>query len=352
MDAQMRPPSIHVAWAAMAVVFAIGLAVPRAQAQERKSNEPRYPHFSASTWYQVDAAWPQKPDKFIWGQMPGVAVDDRDQAWIYTRAVPPVQVYAANGKFVRAWGEDEIKSAHHIKFDREGSVWVADIGYHVIMKFTPEGKLLKTLGTKGEPGADSTHFNQPTDMAITPSGEVFVSDGYGNNRVVQFDKDGKFVKSWGRLGTAPGEFSLPHAIALDSRGRLYVADRNNARIEVFDQNGKLLDEWRDRIVPWGFCVTQNDEIWVCGSSPMPWRKDEAVLGCPPKDQVFMKLDTSGKVLQLWTVPKGTDGHEQPGDCNWVHAIAVDSQGNLYAGDIIGKRAQKFVKQPAGAASLK
>jgi hypothetical protein len=334
--------------AAPAAVACLAIGPLLAQAQEPKRSEPKYPHISLSTWYQVDPAWPQKPANVAWGQTPGVAVDDRDQVWVYTRATPPVQAYDSSGKFLRAWGEDEIKTAHHIKFDRDGNVWVADIGYHVIMKFSPDGKLLKTLGTKGEAGTDSTHFDQPTDMAITPSGEVFVSDGYGNNRVVHLDKDGKYVKSWGRLGTGPGEFSIPHAIALDSRGRLYVADRNNARIQVFDQSGKFLEEWRNLIVPWGFCVNKNDEIWVCGSSPMPWRQSDGALGCPPKDQVFMKLDTNGKVLQIWTVPKGVDGHEEPGDCNWVHAIAVDSQGNLYASDIIGKRAQKFVKQPASS----
>ncbi|MEO6809225.1 MAG: peptidyl-alpha-hydroxyglycine alpha-amidating lyase family protein, partial [Isosphaeraceae bacterium] len=222
-------------------------------------------------------------------------------------------------------------------------VWLSDIGYHVVMQFTPAGKLLKTLGTRGVAGCDETHLNQPTDMAITPDGEVFVSDGYGNNRIVHFDKDGKFVKSWGELGVSPGEFSLPHAIAIDSKGRLYVADRNNARIQVFDQTGAFLSEWRDRIVPWGFWMTKDDELWVCGSSPMPWRLTDLALGCPPKDQVFMKFSPEGTMLQLWTVPKGTNGHEEPGDCNWVHGMALDSKGNIYAGDIMGKRAQKFVR---------
>src|SRR5262249_37260005 len=134
-------------------------------------------------------------------------------------------------------------------------------------KFTPEGKLLLTLGTPGTAGRDSTHLNRPTDMVVTPAGDVFVADGYGNARVVHFDKSGKFVKAWGELGHKPGQFSIPHAIALDSKGRLYVADRNNVRVQIFDQSGKLLDEWRDVVVPWGFCVTKDDEIWVCGSSP-------------------------------------------------------------------------------------
>jgi 6-bladed beta-propeller protein len=184
----------------------------------------------------------------------------------------------------------------------------------------------------------------PTDMAITPAGDVYVSDGYGNARVVHFDKNGKFVKAWGKPGTKPGEFSIPHSIAVDSKGRLYVADRNNVRIQVFDADGKFLEEWRDLLVPWGLAMTKDDELWACGSSPMPWRDEDTTLGCPPKDQVFMRFNTSGKILQVWTVPKGEDGKEKPGELNWVHAIALDSQGNLYAGDINGKRAQKFVRQ--------
>jgi len=316
-----------------------------AEPQEKKAvKAPRYPHVTLSTWYKVDPSWPQRPGNAEWGNVPGIAVDDKDQVWVYTRAVPPVQVYDSSGKFVRSWGEDSVKTAHHIKFDREGNVWLADIGLHVVMQFTPEGKLLKTFGTRGEGGNDTTHLDQPTDMAITPGGDVFVSDGYGNSRVVHFDKNGKFVKAWGELGSNPGQFSIPHAIALDSKGRLYVADRNNARIQVFNQDGKFLSEWRDIVVPWGFCMTKDDELWVCGSSPMPWRPEDGALGCPPKDQVFMKFNTDGKLIQLWTVPKGEDGKEQPGDLNWVHALALDSQGNIYAGDIIGKRAQKFVKQ--------
>ena len=122
-------------------------------------------------------------------------------------------------------------------------IWVADIGNHVVMRFTPEGKLLKMLGTYGEYGTDRTHLNEPTDMVITPRGEMFVSDGYGNSRVVHFDAGGKFVKAWGTLGTRPGQFSLPHAVALDSKGKLYVADRNNARIQVFSPEGESLDTW-------------------------------------------------------------------------------------------------------------
>jgi sugar lactone lactonase YvrE len=305
----------------------------------------KYPKVNLAVAYQVDPAWPKKPAHLKWAEMPGIAVDAQDRVYIYTRTDAPVQVYDAAGNFLHSWGQDVLKTgaAHHIKIDHDGNVWIADIVDHVVRKFTPEGKLLLTLGTAGVAGRDSTHMNKPTDMAITPQGNVFVSDGYGNSRIVHFDKNGKFVKDWGELGHKPGQFSIPHAIAVDSKGRLYVADRNNVRVQVFDQSGKFLDEWRNIVVPWGFCVTREDEIWVCGSSPMQWREKDNALGCPPKDQVFMRFNSDGKLLQLWTVPKAADGLEKPGECNWVHCIASDSKGNLYVGDIVGKRAQKFVR---------
>ncbi len=327
--------------ALLAVASMLGLGYAHAQ-------ESKYPKVNAAAGYQVDAAWPNRPPNAKWAEVPGVAVDAQDRVYVYTRTDLLVHVYDADGRFLRAWGHDTLKpgAAHHIKIDHEGNVWLADIADHVVRKFTPEGKPLLTLGTVGVAGRDSTHLNQPTDMAITPAGDVFVSDGYGNARVVHFDRAGKFVKAWGELGHGPGQFSIPHAIAVDSKGRLYVADRNNVRVQIFDQGGKLLDEWRDVIVPWGLWVTKQDEIWVCGSSPMRWRKEDSTLGVPPKDQVFMKFNPQGRLLQLWTVPKGADGLEKPGECNWAHCIAADSKGNLYVGDIRGKKAQKFVRVEA------
>jgi DNA-binding beta-propeller fold protein YncE len=341
----------------LALVMALSLALPSRLAAQPPVDtppqvppKPQYPRVNLATRYEVDPSWPQKPSDYLWKAVPGIAVDAQDRVWIFTRSTPPVQVYDIQGRLLRAWGERDIQTAHHLRIDHEGSVWIADIGLHVIRKFSPGGELLATLGTPGEPGDDQSHLNKPTDMAIAPNGDVFVSDGYGNNRVVHFNARGEFVNQWGSLGTGERELSLPHAIAMDSQGRLYVADRNNVRVQVYSQTGELLDSWNHLIVPWGIWITAQDEIWVCGSSPMAWGEHPdyhgAPLGCPPKDQVVMRFDTSGKVRQLWTLPKGKDGAEQPGDVNWVHALAVDSTGNLYLGDIIGERAQKFVIQPA------
>ena len=308
------------------------------------------PHVTLSTCYEVDPTWPQRPDNCQWGQTPGVAVDSKDQVWIFTRADPPVQVYDAQGNFVRAWGSDLVGrtekgvTSHQIKIDDRGMIWLADTSKHTIRQVTPQGKVLRTLGTTDVPGNDESHFNKPTDMAVTPEGDVYVTDGYVNSRVVHFDKDGNFVKQWGKPGTGPGEFNLVHAIVRDSQGRLYIADRNNARVQVFDSNGKFLDQWTDIIIPWSFWISDRDEIWVCGCSPMPWTEDAPNLSCPPKDQMFMRFDTSGKLKQLWTVPKCADGEEKPGELNWLHGVALDSKGNIYATDIMGQRVQKFVRQ--------
>jgi len=309
---------------------------------------PAYPRVDLAPWYEVDPDWPQKPKEYTWEAMPGVAVDKQDRIWIFTRSQPPIQVYQPDGILVRSWGEKTIETAHHLKIDRQGNIWVADIGLHIIRKFTPQGKILLTVGTPGVAGKDNTHLDKPTDMAIAPNGDIFVSDGYGNNRVVHFNAEGQFVKEWGKLGVGPNDFSLPHAIAIDAKGRIYVADRNNVRIQIYNQQGKLIDSWANVIVPWGFWMTAQDELWVCGCSPMPWREHPdypgAPLSCPPKDQLVMKFATDGLIKQVWTIPKGKDGAEQPGDVNWLHAVAEDSKGNLYLGDIIGKRAQKFVLQ--------
>lgn len=321
-------------------VVSLGVVVPGFSQSPPAPDVPQYPRINLAAGFELDARWPRKPAEFDWKDMPGVAVDAQDQVWVFNRGNVPVQVYGREGNLIRSWGREQVGRAHHIKIDPEGNVWLADIGLHVVRKFTPEGKLLLTLGTPGSAGADAHHLNQPTDMAITPSGDIFVSDGYGNNRVVHFDRQGRFVREWGKLGVRPGEFSLPHAIGVDSQGRLYVADRNNARVQVFDQQGKFLSEWRNLLVPWGIWITSRDEIYVCGSSPMLWGEGNH-LGVPPKDQLIMKFTPEGKVVQLWTFPKGQDGQERPGELNWVHGIAVDSAGNLYLGDIRGQRAQKF-----------
>ncbi len=308
---------------------------------DQRASRASYPRVNLAIGYDVDRTWPDERDRG-WGAMAGIALDAAGQIWLFNRGDVPVQVYTAAGKLVGSWGRGQFREPHQVRVDGEGNVWLVDSGLHVVRKCTQDGKPLLTLGTLDQAGEDSAHFNRPTDVAITREGEIFVADGYGNNRIVHFDKEGRFIKTWGELGSRRGMFSLPHSIAADSRGRLYVADRNNARIQVFDHAGRCLDEWRDLMVPWHVVVTEQDEIYACGSSPMRWPRlpiPGLLVGIPPKDQLVMVFAPDGRVKRLWGFPKG----QQSGELDWVHGLAVDRQGNLYLGDIQGKRAQRFLR---------
>jgi hypothetical protein len=295
--------------------------------------------------YAVDPTWPRKPEQFKWGHMPGVAVDSYDRVYLFNRSEPAVQVYRADGVLVRTWSIDDVGGAHGLRIGPGNTVWTTDITNHVLRKYDTEGRLLLTLGEFGRAGADERHFDRPTDVTVLPNGEIYVTDGYGNRRVVHFDAAGRYIAQWGQAGTGPGQFALPHAIVADSRNRLYVADRENARIQVFDRDGKLLDVWADVVTPWGLHMTGSDELWVCGSSPTPGANPGEWTVVPPPDQVVMKLSREGRVLLRVPLRRGTSAPRPAGEVDWVHGIALDSQGNLYLGDIQGQRIQKFTRQP-------
>lgn len=307
-----------------------------------------YPRVDDTVGYKPDPAWPrEKPPGGEWtAPMSSVAIGPDGNVWTFNRGKIPVQVYTQDGRLVTAWGQDGLfRNPHTVRFDQAGNLWLVDTQTQTVRKFSFDGKVLLTVGTPNQPGEDETHMNQPNDVAIAPNGDLYVSDGYGNNRIVVFDRNGKFVRAWGKLGQGPGEFSQPHSLVLDSRGRVYVADRNNARIQVFDAKGKFLAEWKNMITPWALAITKNDEIYVCGSSPMLWEEipaSQAYLATPPKDQLFMKLDTEGRLKQLWAFPKG----DKPGELDWAHSIAVAPDGSIYFAEVMARRAQKFV--PTGS----
>jgi NHL repeat len=326
---------------ACVVLALLTLRRPRPAPDPLRQPTDLYPHVNASETFRLDPTWPAPSSEVQPGEITGVAVGPDEQVWVLGLGRPPVRVYDPRGKFVRGWGADQIVQGHQIRLDSQGFVWVADCGRHCIHKFQPDGTRLLTLGTPGDPGEDATHFHEPTDMAVTANGDVFVADGYVNTRVAHFRGDGTFVNAWGTRGSRPGQFSLVHAIVADRRGRLLVADRNNARVQVFDQDGHFLTQWVNVVIPWGLWLTPHAEVWVCGSSPAGWKEDAFALATPPHDQVLMRFDLDGRLLQLWAVPFG----DQPGQLNWVHGIAADSHGNLYCGDYRGGRVQKFVRVP-------
>jgi len=304
-----------------------------------------YPKINLTVGYEFDRDWPQKPANVRWEAVTGVSVDAQDRIWALVHGNMPIQVYSTDGKLLDAWEKVDAEIPHQIRIDHDGNIWLSDTGLHVVRKFSPKGELLLTLGTPGEAGEDDKHFNKPTDMAISPTGEIFVSDGYINNRIVHFDAQGRFVKTWGKQGSQVGELYLPHSIAMDSKGRLYVVERNNGRIQVFDQAGRSLAVWVNLMMPWSVCITPQDEIYVCGSSPMRWGEGE-YLGVFPKDQMVMKLNPEGRVLEVWTFPLGQESGSKPGQLACVHGIGVDSDRNLYLGDVFGQRVQKFVRLAA------
>jgi len=313
------------------------------------SNAASYPKINLAAGYVVDPDWPSKPDGIAWDQIAGVTVDRQGRVWLFNRADPPVQVYSAEGDFLFSWGDGLFKGPHYLRIDHEGHVWTTDFRRHLVRKFTEKGKLLLTLGTPDESGSDAAHLNGPTDVAIAPAGDIFVSDGYGNNRVVHFDKTGNFVKEFGGLGVEAGQLSQPHGIAIDSAGLLYVCERNNGRIQVFNQSGESLAQWRNLINPWGIHISPADEVFVCGSTPARWT-DRGNLGNPPHDQILMKFDTTGRALELWAFPLAKDGELKSGHLDWMHGMGFDDAGNLYVGDVDETspvhRLQRFLRLPA------
>ncbi|MBI1324446.1 6-bladed beta-propeller [bacterium] len=323
-----------------------GSGVNSCQAQESSAKAVKLPDKLAIPTpgqpIELDVSWPKSPnDGPAWGEMSGLCLDHEGHIWAFHRGDVPVEIYDKSGERLKAWGEGQFGRPHQVRVDDQGHVWLVDAGLHVVRKYDLTGKLLLTLGTSGVAGEDSTHFDQPTDVAVAPTGEIFVADGYGNHRVVKFDAQGQFVKAWGKKGTAPGEFDLPHSIALDSKGRLYVADRSNGRVQVFDFEGTFLAEWAGKMMPWHIVVMPGDVIYVCGSSFMPKPRlsiPGIPRGIPPKDQIVATFDVTGRELERWTFPIG----RKPGQLEWVHAMAVDGEGNLYLGDIRGRRAQRFV----------
>ena len=264
----------------------------------------------------------QIPKDITLAECSGVAVNSKGHVYLFHRGKQPIIRFNAKGKFIRSWGDDLIGIAHGMRIDRDDNVWVTDIGHHMVFKFNPTGKLLLALGQTDKPGLGTDQFDKPTDVAFGPKGEIYVSDGYGNSRVMKFTKSGKFVKTWGKPGKGRGEFNLPHTIAVDGKGRVIVGDRENNRVQVFDGDGKSLEIWPG-FAPFGLEIDKDGVLFVADG----------------RANKVLRLDPAGKVAGSW----GQKG-KAPGEFDLPHMLASDQKGNLYTVEIIGKRIQKLARK--------
>ena len=311
----MRPCFLLAGVLLLALLLA-GLPGPRAEAQGGLR----------PLSYDVAPNWPELPEGWNLGETPGVATDSRGHVYVFNRGPHALLEFEPGGKFVREIGKGLFISAHGVRLDREKNIWAVDHDGHMVLKFSPQGRVLMVLGRKGRPGEDDASFNRPTDVAFGLSGEIYVSDGYGNSRVVKYSSDGRFLKAWGKKGAAPGEFNLPHAIAVDRRGRVLVGDRENRRIQVFDADGKFLHEWKHIGSPWGIELTPDQEIFVADGYA----------------NRVVKLDIEGQVQGAFGAPG-----KLAGQFAYAHHLAVGPGGEVYVAEILNWRVQKFVRR-AGA----
>lgn len=281
---------------------------------------------SGNFQYSVVEGWGQGPEgRPFGGVVPAVATDSQDRVYIARRKPPAILVYDREGCFLTAWGEDILQSPHSVWISPEDRVYVVDVDDHTVRIFTTEGELLTTLGRPGQIGPPGMPFNRPTWAVLSPAGEVFVSDGYGQQRVHRFAGDGTLLSSWGEPGSGPGQFTLPHGIRVDPRGRVLVLDREtNHRLQIFDVEGTFLGEWTDLEGPNDLYIDQDDKVYVAEGRH--------------RISVF-NLD--GELLARW----GEKG-EAPGQfADSPHGIWVDSQGDLYVAEVprLPNRLQKFTR---------
>jgi DNA-binding beta-propeller fold protein YncE len=323
------------------------------------------PTNSAPNLYRAIVGLGTMPEGRTWGSVAGVAIDpDGASVWVFERCgtyaspgmmkpgvpfacsgskVPPILKFDANGKLVKSFGEGMFVFPHGITLDRDGSVWVTDgLGQdgkgHQVFKFSPDGKLLLTLGKAGGPGSGPDQFNAPSAVAIAPNGDVFIADGHGretNARVVKFTKDGKFIKTWGRKGTAPGEFDVPHTIVIDRQGRVLVGDRNNNRIQFFDQDGTFLDQWTQFSRPSAIAIDAQDNIYVADSE---------------SESVSKNHDGWKRGIRIGKLSDGVvrafipDPVDKARTTSAAEGVAVDARGNIFGAEVSSRRLVKYVKK--------
>lgn len=321
-------------------VVVLSVAAARTQTLTAPNSQPN-PYVNVAKWGQL-------PSGRVWGNNSAVDVDAQGHVWTADkcgaalctdRTEDPVMEFDASGKLLRSFGSGMLISPHGLHVDKDGNVWVTDNGDvggkgQQVFKFSREGTLLMTLGKAGVKGTDAETFDQPSDVAVASNGDVFVSDGHVNSRIVKFSKGGKFIKTWGKKGTGPGEFDLPHALAFDSRGRLFVGDRSNSRIQIFDQEGNFLAEWRQFGRPSGIFIDRNDTLYVTDSESNANRNPEYTRGL----RVGSAKDGSVSVF----VPiAGADPNSAAGG---PEGIAAGPDGTIYGAETGGRDVKMYTKK--------
>jgi DNA-binding beta-propeller fold protein YncE len=300
-------PRILIALLGVTIVFA------------QPKSGPALPHKVVENWAQLPEGW-------NFGETSGVDVDKNDNVWVFNRGPHPVIQFDKNGKMLRAWKEVPVTSAHGLRVGPDGRIWLIDVAGHTVFTFTPEGRLTQVIGAAGKAaGTMETRdaFNRPTAVAFAPNGDFYVSDGYVNSRVVRYNRDAIFQNQWGAKGKGDGEFDLVHDVAVDSNGRVYVADRTNERIQVFDAYGKFITKWTGIGAPWGiYYVAKENAIYMCDGV------NNRVVRLNMEGQVTGVLSSYGKT---------------PGKLDFAHHLAVDSTGAIYVAEIKNWRVQKFAK---------
>lgn len=307
--------------------------------------------------YRPDDDWGRLPGDREWGAVTGVMPAPDGGLWVLERCgqnscldrpgVDPVLKLDAEGNLVKSFGAGLFSWPHGFFLDHEGHVWVADAeGFqetedgkgHAVYKFSPGGELLMTLGEPGVPGSDTAHFTRPSDVVVAPTGVIYVVDGHGadgNNRVVAFDADGTFLREWGGTGVAYGEFRDPHALAIDSRGRVFVGDRGNSRIQIFTPEGEFLEAWTQFGRPSGLYITDDDVILVADSESNVRRNQRG----------WARGIRIGSARDGWVrafIPDDTETDPDASSTSGAEWAAMDAEGNVYGGEIGPRNLQRWV----------
>ncbi len=323
--------------------FLIALLILSCNNSRKKKSEQELEH-SAS--YVLVKNWPDLPSDFILGNPTGLGINSENNIVVFHRASSVWQEPMSKdkiqentitvfdkqtGKVINSWGANLFIMPHGLEIDKENNIWVTDVALHQIFKFSSDGTLLLTLGEAEVAGNDGEHFNLPTDVAVSADGTFYVSDGYGNSRVIKFSKDGTYLFEWGKFGNKQGEFNIPHGIDLDKNGYVYVADRENNRIQKFDSEGNFITLWQNQTTDQLYSVTiDNQKNYLFGIDYMIVN-DTIIKG---SDIFRFDLD-----VNLQTQFGRTGFYDGP--ISRYHDIQIDDEGSIYVGDILGNRVQKF-----------